>query len=58
MLFISLKNNRTLKLYAEAPVDDLTELNLDLGDSTVQFSNLFISEIYLFYIQYNIIYYI
>lgn len=41
MLFISLKNNRTLKLYAEPPVDDLSELNLDSSDSTVRFLDLF-----------------
>lgn len=35
MLFISLKSNRSLRLYAEPPVDDLSELNLDAGDSTV-----------------------
>lgn len=42
MLFISLKNNRTLKLYAEPPVDDLTELNLELSDSTVQFPDFLV----------------
>lgn len=45
MLFISLKNNRTLRLYAEPPVDDLSELNLDLGSPTVQFPDFLLKKL-------------